>query len=291
MKALLPFLPTLALADSVFSLQPMTEKLLSAAVTEASGLAVSPADGDFLWVVNDSGGTNQIHLFKTDGTAHGAVTIEGARNRDWEDMASFVENGKPYLLIADTGDNSAKRASLTLYIVREPSLPSVGKSVSGSIPVSRKIEFEFSGGPRDCESVAVDEKAGKIILVSKRDKIPQVHELPLHPKGKNNIITEPVGTVRVISPRLSFLPYRNQPTGLDISADGKSAAIVTYYGVFVFPREAGESWTETFDRQPVKAGTHGLKQAESVAFSRDGKTIYSVSEGADSPIARFTSGG
>jgi len=287
MKLLLFLLPALGSADPVFTLQPHPSKLHTPAITEASGLAVSPSDGNFLWIVNDSGGTAEIHLVTTDGTQRGAVTVQGANNTDWEDMASFTLDGKTYLLIADTGDNNASRDSLTLYIVREPSLPAPGKSLSGKTPAQWTINFIFEGGARDCEAVAVDAKAGKIILLSKRDAIPQIHELPLRPGGGKAISTKLIGTAKVIAPALSFLPHRNQPTGLDLRADGSMAAVVTYYGVFLFPRDPKESWAGAFSRKPVNAASHGLAQAESIAFSRDGKTIFSVSEGTGTPIARF----
>lgn len=227
MKLLLFLIPALACADPVFTLKPKADKLHSPAVTEGSGLAVSPTDKNFMWVVNDSGGTNEIHLFNTDGTSRGSVPISGANNTDWEDMASFTLNGQSYLLIADIGDNSANREDLILYIVREPKLPAEGKSLSGKIPIAWEIHFGFEGGPRDCESIAVDEKAGKIILVTKRDTIPQVHELQLHPKEKNRLTTHLIGSTHVVAPNLSFIPYRNQPTGMDIRADGTMASIVT----------------------------------------------------------------
>jgi hypothetical protein len=39
------------------------------------------------------------------GAALGQVSVNGARNRDWEDLAAFTHDGNPHLLIADTGDN------------------------------------------------------------------------------------------------------------------------------------------------------------------------------------------
>ena len=92
-------------AEPAFVLRLGDAKLTSLAVTEASGLAASPSKEGFLWMVNDSGGTPEIHLAQCDGTSRGAVQIEDARNIDWEDLAAFQLDGKPYLLIADTGDN------------------------------------------------------------------------------------------------------------------------------------------------------------------------------------------
>ena len=288
MKAvqLLLLLAVCAHAQDTFTLLENPAKIGSAAITEASGLVVSPSSDDFLWIVNDSGGTAEIHLCNTDGTARGSVTVKGVKNKDWEDLAAFIYKGESYLLIADTGDNDSKRDSVFLLIVREPALPSAGKSVAGEVPVARKIQFTYEDGPRDCEAVTVDARQEKIILVSKRTNPPVVYELPLRP-AKRNPVAKRIGTTQTIAPALGFLPHRNQPTGLDIASDGSAAAIVTYHGVFVFPKARGQGWGEAFAAQSVRTGSHKLPQAESVAFSKDGKSIFVVSEGRNSPIVIF----
>jgi hypothetical protein len=80
-------------AEPAFVVQPSDAKLTSPAVTEASGLAASPSAEGFLWMVNDSGGTPEIHLAQADGTPRGAVTVADAMNKDWEDLAAFTFNG------------------------------------------------------------------------------------------------------------------------------------------------------------------------------------------------------
>lgn len=271
-----------------FTLLPQTSKLASPAITEASGLATSLSSEDFLWIINDSGGEPIIYLCNTDGTPRGMVKVKGIKNRDWEDLSSFSYAGVNYLLIGEIGDNAAKHNSVFLYIVREPALPSEGQAISGKIPVEWEIEFTFEGGSRDCESVAVDAEGEKIILVSKRTRPPEVYELPLRPKKKRSV-AQRIGTTRTIAPALNFISYQNQPTGLDISSDGAAATIVTYYGVFLFPKAKGKKWSDAFAAQPLRIGSHKLAQAESVAFSKDGKSIYCVSEGKNSPIAVFRS--
>ena len=291
MKAalLLISLPGLALAQETLTLLPDSPTLRSPAVTEASGLAASSRNSDFLWIVNDSGGTSEIHLFQTDGTPRGSVQVSGVKNKDWEDLSSFTLNGTPYLLVADTGDNSAKRDSVTVHIIPEPKLPTGETMLSAKLAPSWSITFTYENGPRDCEAVAVDAKAEKILLVTKRDKIPELHELPLR-SGKKPATTKRLGTTRVIAPAVSFLPFRNQPTGLDLSAAGTRAAIVTYYGVFIFNRAPDESWSDALSRKPDLSAAHLLHQAESVAFSKDGTTVFTVSEGKNSPVARFRIG-
>lgn len=272
-------------AEPAFVLQPSDAKLTSPAVTEASGLAASPSAEGFLWMINDSGGTPEIHLAATDGTPRGSVAVVDAVNKDWEDLAAFTVDGNHCLIITDTGDNGSTRENCTLYIVREPTLPAEGETLSGKAPILWQITFTYEDGPRDCESVAVDVENAKIILVSKRTEPPSVYELPLLPA--KNAIARRIGTTATKAPGLVSIPFANQPTGLDISACHRMAAIVTYHGVFLFRREAEETWTHAFAKNPESLGPHRLQQAEAVAFSRDGKSIFAISEKANSPVARY----
>ena len=267
---------------------PERPKIQSPAITEASGLAISPVNPDFMWIINDSGGTADLHLAGTDGTDRGKVTLKGCKNTDWEDLASFELDGASYLLVADTGDNQARRETCTFHILREPKLPAAGKNLSGEVAPVWQIHFRYAGGPRDCESVAVDARAGKILLISKRTDPPEVHELPLRAPGKKGVATAlPIGRTVVKAPGGSLLPYSSQPTGLDIREDGLLAAVITYHGVFLFSRSPAESWAEAFGGKPVALPPHRLGQAESVAFARDGKTIFAVPEGRHAPILRY----
>ncbi|MDB6076275.1 MAG: hypothetical protein JWO82_22, partial [Akkermansiaceae bacterium] len=263
--------------------------LKAAALDEASGMVVSQRDDQLLWLLNDSGGAPALYLAGTDGSDRGLCVIRGATNVDWEDLSSFKLDGKPYLLIADAGDNASKRQSCTLYIIAEPPLPKPGAALNAVAPIAWSIHFVYPDGPRDCEAVAVDAAAQKIILVSKRTKPPVVYELPLHPADPAILqVAKRVGTTSVPQPEWSIpIPYGTQPTGLAFSPDGATAAIVTYTAIHIFPRAKGESWAAALGRPATQILPHPLSQAESIAFSSNGKTLRIVSEGLHSPILTY----
>lgn len=274
--------PSARAADD-FKLSDQKAVVSSPAVSEASGLAVSSRDDRFLWAINDSGGTPELHLIGTDGADRGKVKITNAKNNDWEDIASFKLDGKPWLIVADTGDNKAKRESCTLHLIPEPKLPADGGKLDGNVAAAYHIDFTFEGGPRDCESVAVDTAGGKIILISKRTIPPEVYELPLgEPKKKGVLVAKKLGQTEVKAP--VSLPFADQPVSLDISEDRSFAAVVTYYGVFLFTRKPDETWADALSHKPLPLDPHGIGQAESVAISKDGKSIYVVAEGKNPPI-------
>jgi hypothetical protein len=281
----LTILPVGADESLPFVRQQPAAALKAPAVGEASGLAVSPGRPDQLWIINDSGCTAELHRTDLDGADLGKVAVQGVKNADWEDLSSFIYNGKPYLLIADTGDNGSSRAKCQLHVVAEP------ERKDKEVAVAWTIAFTYEEGPRDCESVAVDEKAGKILLLSKRTSPPFLYELPLKPPGHQPVVARKVG--KILDPLAAGVPpvpFGTQPTGLDLSPDGKMAAVVTYFRVFLFSRAEGESWKTAFARKPVALEPHRLRQAESVGFSRDGKELFAVSEGAKSPLVRYRRG-
>ena len=262
--------------------------LQSPAVKEASGLAASPTAADALWLINDSGSPAVLHLAGSDGSDRGTVTLRDIRNTDWEDLASFTLGGKPYLLVADTGDNASARPECLLHFVAEPALPAAGKKLDVTVSPAWTIRFRYQDGPRDCESVAVDEKAGKILLISKRTSPPVIYELPLKPSGNDLLTAKKIGTIPTPFPAGNpTIPFAAQPTGFDLSSDGRMAVVVTYLGTFVFPKAAGESWPAAFAKAPLALEPHLLRQAESVAFSRDGTLIHAVSEGVRSPLVTY----
>jgi hypothetical protein len=268
-----------------FARQQPVASLKSPAVGEASGLAISPTHPDQLWLLNDSGSAAELFRTGTDGGDLGKVVVLGVKNTDWEDLSSFILKGKSHLLIADTGDNGSGRAQCQLHVVAEP------KQTDREVAVAWTIPFTYEDGPRDCESVAVDEKAGKILLLSKRTTPPFLYELPLKPAGGKPEVARKVGKITdPLAAGFPPVPFGTQPTGLAVSADGKQAAVVTYFRVFFFPRAEGESWETVFARKPVALEPHRLRQAESIGFSRDGKELFAVSEGGKSPVLRYQRG-
>lgn len=259
---------------------------------EASGLASSPTSKDFLWLINDSGCPVELHLAGTDGSDRGKILLFPTRNIDWEDLDSFVLDGKPYLLVADTGDNLNKRSESVLYIFPEPAMPEPGQPLAGEVKAAWTIRFRYEGGPRDCEAVGVDAQAGKILLLSKRTSPPMLYELPLRPADDELQTAKKIGEIpKTLPAGFPPIPYGTQPTGMDIAADGSAAAVVTYYGVFLFPRTPGETWGRAFSRPPVELEPHRMGQVESVAFSQDGTILRLVAEGGKSPVARYVKAG
>jgi hypothetical protein len=264
---------------------PVVE-LANLQLDELSGLAVSRADAQVLWGHNDTGGGAFLFRFGPRGEDLGRLPLAGVQSHDWEDIAAFEHAGAPALLIADTGNNLATRAVVTLYAVSDP-----GRL--GEPRLLWRLPFRFPDGARDCEAVAVDPLAREILLVSKRDTPPRLYRLPLPER------TPAQAQQAEFLAELSGWPARNglsllrlfadSPTGFDISRDGTRAAIVTPTHAYLYRRAAGVPWAQALQRAeaalPLPA--RQLELIESVAFSADGRELVVGSEGEPARLARL----
>lgn len=254
---------------------------------ETSGMALSRRTPGIVWTHDDSGGSPQ--LFGDDlasGKRRGILRLTGVKNEDWEDVASFERDGRAWLVVGDVGDNDARRRAVRLHVVEEPAAATLRPDTWTDVAPAYTINFRYVDGPHDCEGLAVDPAEGFVYLVTKRERIPRLYRLPLgDPRGQlveAAFVTEVEGVVtsrrpdniikRLAGPRFSW------PTGMDMSADGRYAVILTYGEPLVFARAAGQPWAEVFRRDPVRLGFHGFPQAEAVCFSADGRSIYVASE-------------
>jgi len=250
---------------------------------EVSGLAPSRCASGRLWVLNDSGNAPAIYAISEKGDLLGTLEIEGATNVDWEDMASFSKDGKNYILIGDIGDNQGSRKDCRLYLVEEPA------NLSGTMKAKplAVIPLSYETGPRDVESLAVDVKAEKIYLLSKREKLTTLYELPLLLQSPAaplvakkiadmNSLPQPSKEDRDANPAMA--PYMGQPTGMDLSTDSCSLAVLTYLDVFLYHRNPEETWAQALSRPPEILPRPHLIQAEAICFSADGKTIFVSTE-------------
>jgi hypothetical protein len=254
---------------------------------EASGLAPSRRTDDLLWTHNDSGGEPVLFGLATDGSVRGAIHVEGVRNTDWEELASFELDGQAMLLIADTGNNFATRSICVLHVVPEPDPSQLAPGRFIVVKPSYSIHFVFEDGARDCEAVAVDPEERAIYLLSKRDVPARLYRLPLQAAseaapaaarlvGTVPHLPQPVGLQRMVPSPLFGL--RGQPTAMDFANDGRSALVLLYGGPVLFLRRENESWADALAREPIALPAFKLPQAEAACFSRDQRSFYVTSE-------------
>lgn len=254
--------------------------LTEATITESSGIAASWVNAGMFWTHNDSGAGAILYLIDGQGKTVISLPVKGASAGDWEDIASFRQGNKAYLLIGDFGDNKAERQNCSLYLLEEPQVgPAVAARSKKSEPearVANHMPFKYEDGPHNCESLGVDATEGKIYLVSKEvDRSTcKVYEMLLPKrKGGGALVAKAIATLKIPT-----------TTGMDISANGRRAVVVTYGNAYEYTREQGETWAQAFAKNPRILAMPGRKQGESICYGTDGKSLYLTSEGASQPL-------
>lgn len=257
-------------------------------INEASGLQAGE-DGLF-FVHNDQ--KRDVFVIDPSGRDLGSFKLDGSKSRDWEDITRVPGDAGPLLMIADVGDNKSKRKDVELYFFAEPGPDELTQDPE----VLHKVQVRYEDGSRDVESVAYDPSSRSVFFMSKRDIPPRLYSIPLDSAlAESRLVATYRGEVPGFRPPtkadLLSSPKRgmwvSQPTGMDISPDGRTAAVITYRSLYLFTRDEGESWPDAFRKPPVEVpgppGTHD----EAVAFSLDGTSVYVTTERRPAPIYRL----
>lgn len=70
-----------------------------------------------LWAINDGGDEPNLYQINERGEIHRTITVENAKNWDWEDM---TQNTFGHFFIGDFGNNSKNRQWMTIYKIENP---------------------------------------------------------------------------------------------------------------------------------------------------------------------------
>ena len=259
---------------------------------EASGMQAG--SGGVYYLHNDEGA--RLFLSDAEGRDLGVVPV-AANNRDWEDITRVPGEHGPLLVVGDIGDNHGARKRVSLYFLPEPAAADPGSPATRpGVAVRHRLRVTYPDGPRDAESLAYDAASGMLLILSKRDQPPRLYGVPLDlALWKQELEAVFLGEVPGFRPptRRDILasPHRglwvSQPTGMDISPDGRQAAVITYRSNYLFERVGDERWEEAFQRAPEEiVGPPGLHD-EAVAFSADGRSVFVTAEGRPAPLYRL----
>merc|ERR1719341_448947 len=95
---------------------------------------------------------------------------------DWEDIAIYVENGRHYIYISDTGNNykPENRDVLSVYRFEEPTIAFRKAHTTLKIPKTDIETYTFNYGPGfsipnvpDCEALAIEPETGDMFFFTK----------------------------------------------------------------------------------------------------------------------------
>lgn len=271
-------------------------RVLSAPIAEMSGMVKSRRMENVYWVHNDSGDSARIFAITAEGKSvlptyskfssfgeeaeNGKKQWEGfevlyAENVDWEDIA-IDEN---YLYLADTGNNGNKRKDLAIYAVSEiDPTASTRSAVVQKYPVEYPEQQNFPPANWHYDSESLFVADGSLYLITKHRETGKrfafeaganLYRLDTRYTDKKN--------------KLTFVESSNQikgASGADLSPDGQTLAVLTYYDLWLFDKPAsGDHWlASTYKRIPLDPGV--IRQSEAVAWM-DNDTLLISNEQRD----------
>jgi len=168
-------------------------------LTEISGIVMSRKNKGQFWVHNDSGGDAAVYAINSKGEHVTKVTLQSIQNRDWEDIAIWMDQDKYRIVIADIGDNDKKYSSINLYVFEEPNTLSNEKKL---IPFSEiKVKkLVYKNGPRDAEAIFI--KENNAYIITKNDTTAQLHKFDLMLSGRQT--GKIIGNFNVIADEASL---------------------------------------------------------------------------------------
>lgn len=235
-------------------------------LAEASGMVASVKNEEHFWVINDSGNHAKLYLINTKGETVHSWWINGVHNTDWEDLAMKhdTQTGKSWILIGDIGDNYAIRKSINILEIEEPIFSDPQDT---TISKFKNYHFRYEDGPRDAETMLIDPKSSKVIVISKREKNVQVYEAPDQLVENDTM-------------QLSFsskLPFNNVTSG-DIAPDGNEILLKNYNAIFYWNASHENSILSTLSMGHELVRYTPEPQGESICWDRSGKGFYTLSE-------------
>lgn len=245
---------------------------LPAGLAENSGVAIGQRAQDVLWIHNDSGDDPVVYAVSAAGALIGRVRVEGAKNRDWEDIATGPCPQGSCLYIGDIGDNAEDRRDVDVYRVSEPDPRSTTTAKAD------RFQLRYPDGARDAEALFVLPSEEIFIVTKGIDSPVEVYRYPPPLRPGRTVVLE---RVAALSP-----PARDEVlrvTGASASPSGDWVSVRTYGWLMLYRTEqfvAGNTEPALL----VNLSPLGEAQGEAVALADDGTVIL----GSEGPSKRAT---
>lgn len=260
-------------------------------IDESSGIEHSARSDAYFFTHNDSGDSPRFFAVDLQGRTLATFKVPGARNVDWEDLAGVQDaQGQPALVFGDIGDNGARRKEVSLYRVPEPIVDVRGTARKGESATAERFDLRYPDGARDAETLMADPQ-GRLYIVSKSPGGSSVYAAP-HPlvSGKTNILRK-IGDISFLSFPSQTRHLRDQisrllATGGAISPDGRRMVIRTYTDAYEWDLPGG-SVAAALKKKPRQVKLPEMRQGEAICYTRDGRALWTSSEGEGAPVYRL----
>ena len=238
---------------------PTAFDLATGPLKEVSGCAFSKRSPNLVWLHNDSGDVARVFSLDLAQRTVRPVTVIGAEALDWEDMASAPDGT---LLIADIGDNNARRDNVVVYRIPEPTR--ADRSVTATARTLR-----YDDGPHDAEALVVDPTDGSVFVITKEAQ------------GPSKVFVaegETLRNVGAITLDEGGFFFPNRITGADALADGSGVVLRTYQSGYLLRRTKGTPWRTALDAKPEPFALPAMIQGESICARPKARSVFTTSE-------------
>ena len=240
-------------------IKPVKKGNLPTTIPESSGI-IMKGDHSFL-TINDGGGGSIVYEIDEKGNLLKSLLADNAINHDWEDLAT---DESMHWYIGDTGNNLHKRRNLSILKTASSLNIPQDSLKTGIISFSYPDQQQFPPSPAnwnfDCE--AFFHAGDSLYLFSKNNSNPnngftKLYRLPDQPGLYTAALMD------------SF--QLNEPvTAADISADGKTVVLLTYFSLCVFKDFPGKDF---FKGKMYRVAIRGFTQKEAICFINDHELI------------------
>jgi hypothetical protein len=261
-------------------------------IRESSGIATASRSDAYFWTHNDSGDTARIFAVDRQGRTLATLRLPGAKNIDWEAIArTRGPGGESVLLLADIGDNNAKRTEISLYRIPEPTVAPNRTGQTGATGTADRFDLRYPDGPKDCETLLAAPD-GRLYLVTKNLAGSQVFAAP-HPlvAGKPNLLHK-IGEINFAVLPTSARALKGQVSRLlatdgAISPDGRRLVVRTYVDAYEWDLPNGDV-AAALKTKPRHIPLPETRQGEGITYTRDGSGFLTTSEGEGAPVYELT---
>jgi hypothetical protein len=237
-------------------------------IVEASGLAVA---GNRMYVVNDGG--VRVTVFELDRSCRVVRVL--TRPTDPYDVEDLARTADGRLWLADTGDNRETRQTVALEVFPP----------SGRLALYR---FAYPDGAHDAEALLVDRSGRPFVVTKDPFGSSGVYTPDGEPSPDRTVALRRVATLHLLPTGTPGGPVgavsQVLVTGGAVSPDGTRVALRTYTDLYLWSVRDGDVAAALRDGRPTRIPLPEEQQGEAVAFSPDGRSVLTTSEGSPTPV-------
>jgi hypothetical protein len=269
---------TCALCDSYDAAQPWGS-IADSNLNAISGIAASAANSGVLYVHNDR---DQPEFFAINdrGVLLGTFAVQGATVMDIEDIAVGPCPQGSCVYLADLGDNVTPREEYQVVRVAEPTVDATQPGSDAALD-SETLTFSYPDGTHNAESLLIDHATQNLYVVTKEAAgvASAVYRLPATFGAASTAATK-VADLSIPGPN------DTPATAADAHPCGLAFLLRTNNTLYEFRISEGESFEALFLATPNILPFGDEQQGEAVAYSSNGLSYFTTSEGTNPPIHR-----